>query len=135
MISAATLRLLTEAGVTGEALACIVESIDADHHADISADISRRQRHAESQARYILRKKAADISADQQSEMPPETKVPTPLKTQPKENPPKGGQKKVRRRIVDGWAPSEENLEYARRRGLLDADIRTETEKFRDHHL
>ena len=62
MISAATLRLLMEAGVTGEMLARIVESIDADHHADISADISRRQRHAESQARYILRKTAA-ISA------------------------------------------------------------------------
>jgi hypothetical protein len=72
----------------------------------------------------------------------PETKVPTPLKTQPlslpKETPPYGGGKKtpkIRSRIVPGWAPSEKNLEYARSSGLLEPEIRAETEKFRDHHL
>jgi hypothetical protein len=72
----------------------------------------------------------------------PETKVPTPLKTQPlstpKETPSiEGGKKnpKTRSRIVPDWAPSNENLEYAGKRGLLETDIRRETEKFRDHHL
>ena len=72
----------------------------------------------------------------------PETKAPTPpLKTQslsPKEPPSiEGGKKnpKTRSRIVPDWAPNEANLEYAGKLGLLQTDIRRETEKFRDHHL
>lgn len=115
MISAATIRLLIEAGVTGEALLRIVDSIEEDGNA-----VTKRYRNngngvtengngvtynAQKQARYRARRKVTEVTrvtvTEGNAPPSPETKVPPtpPLKTQPlspKENPPlQGGQKKT----------------------------------------
>ena len=112
-------------------------------NAVIAAQEERRAKERARVAKYRNNKEDRTRNTRTNVHLPfPETKVPTPLKTQPlslpKETPSiEGGKKtpKIRRRIVDGWAPSEKDLEYARKLGLLEPEICTETEKFRDHHL
>jgi len=142
MISAAALDALVAAGATAEMLAAVMK-------ADITENEARLERkrigNAERQRRFRAARNASNALqgvSNGDSPPSPETKVPTPLKTQPlstpKETPSiEGGKKnpKTRSRIVPDWAPNEANLEYAGKLGLLQTDIRREAEKFRDHHL
>jgi hypothetical protein len=63
----------------------------------------------------------------------PETKVPTPLKTQPlstQENPPKGGQKKPI--PIDAWVPSGELRQFALDEGISASFFAREMDTMRD---
>jgi hypothetical protein len=146
-ISAAVLDAMLAAGASAEVIAAAVKVDIAENEARLerkrigNAERQRRFRVAHSNASNALH----GVSNALSRVTPPslETKVPPtpPLKTQslsPKETPSiEGGKKnpKTRSRIVPGWAPNEANLEYAGKLGLLETDIRRETEKFRDHHL
>jgi hypothetical protein len=141
MISPAVLDVMLSAGASAELIVSVVKAAIAD---DESAITRRRSADAERQRRHRMSRDITLVTRDKRdSPLSPETKVPPtpPLKTQPlfpKETPSiEGGKKtpKIRTRIIPGWAPSEKDLEYARKSGLLETDIRTETEKFRDHHL
>lgn len=140
-VSAATLRALMAAGVTGDALVTVVEHIDADMQ-------PVRSLGAERQARYRARIKARDVTSDAtQSDVTPpqeapETKVsPTPpLKTQPQEyppSPPTGAQTPTRskakplRPLPEDWAPSSEQRARWKARGATDALLDSSAEDMR----
>jgi len=146
-IHAAVLDALIAAGATAGMIAAAVR---ADNEVAENLEAMRRAKEAERKRIARAAAKASAMSADspdirgQPGHTPPipETKVPTPLKTQPlslpKETPSiEGGKKnpKTRSRIVPDWQPSAQDLGYARSSGLLETDIRREAEKFRDHHL
>ncbi len=99
---AAALKHLLAAGVTGDGLVAAVADIEAALAAVPAVDEQAERRRAADRERARIRRQSAE-SADglpkpqTESASSPEQNVPTPLKTQtpsPKENPPKGGQKK-----------------------------------------
>lgn len=99
-VSASTLRALMASGLQGEALASLVEMIDADMASvqpKPSTNAERQRRYRERHTKSNVTSNVTDVTLHSNvTSVSLETKAPTPLKTQTlsKENPPKGGQKK-----------------------------------------
>lgn len=138
MSLAAIIDALVEAGATPQMIAAAARA----HEAATPA----RSKHAEAQARYKARKEQEQaspmISDDQrdQQDQPKEKAPQTPKKENPlpKENPPKGGQKKKvrpsRTRIDPESSLTDEFRETARRAGMPESDVPREFRRFVDHH-
>jgi len=126
-LTLAAIKLLRDKGLT---LDDVIEVAEACQDAP-------RSKGAERQARYRERKNASDVTSDVTSDASPprslEQNVPTPLKTQtlPKENPPRGGQKKGTRLDPD-WQPSESLIAYAAEHGVTGPWLHREVERFRN---
>jgi hypothetical protein len=134
-VSAATLRKLIDAGLSGDALIDVVESIEADHEAP------QRSASAERQARYRARKNNQNVTSDVTRDVTDgdakkeknQKKKTTPLGYTPKgdiSSSPQGGIKKRACRIPPDWNPDRD---YAEAKGLSSQQIDTEAEKFRNY--
>lgn len=139
-VSAATLRKLMDAGLSGDDLIDVVASIDADHGAMPKV----RSAHAIRQERYMERKASQNVTNDASYDVSAET-LPSPKEVSPaplqeitpslptthKENPPKGGQKKASR-LPSDWVLPTEWRQDARDAGLSESLIDLEADKIRD---
>lgn len=134
-VSSATLRKLMDAGLTGEALIAVVESIEADQQGP------KRSAAAERQARYRSRKASQNVTSDVTRDVTGgdtkkeknQKKKTTPLGYTPKgdiSSSPQGGTKKRACRIPDDWEPDRG---YAAEKGLSSQQIDIEAEKFRNY--
>ncbi len=113
-ISAATLGLLMEAGVTGDALLVIVRSIESDH-------AKKPSKGAERQARYRSRQR--DVTSDVTGDAAPLDKAPpvspTPPSTPQNSTPvpplkaPPTPKPKGKHPLPADWAPDAELVAYA----------------------
>lgn len=112
-ISAATLRKLINAGLSGEALIDIVESIENDMKPVRSSGAERQARYRERKRneRDVTSDVTGDVTGDASLPLDKESFPQTPFKetNPPKENPPKGGQKKRGHRLPEDWRPSDED--------------------------
>ena len=153
MISAATLELLMNAGLSGEALLCVVRSIEADTKptpAEILVARKReadRLRMADSRATVALQSRDTDEPTVPSSPpaSPPSSLSPTPpITTTPssplssssniQQNAREPSKPSVSRgtRLPADFVPLPNILEMARNRGLSEFDLTDEIEKFRD---
>jgi hypothetical protein len=147
MISADTIRLLIEAGVTGEALLRIVESIEEDGNA-----VTERYRNngnavtynAQKQARYRARKKVTEVTRVTVTENDAaligtsSSKLENTGKKIKKDKPlPSEGSKSVtpvtRSIPIDAWTPSDDLKKFAAAElGVSEAVVAREMDTMRD---
>jgi hypothetical protein len=137
-VIAVAVKHMLAAGMPHDAIIAAVTEMEA-------AATPVRSKGADRTARWRERHKASqsvtcdvgDACNDSDAVLSPEPKAPTPPKTQPlspKENPPKGGQKKASRLPAD-WQPSGSLIDYAALHGVTGAWLARETERFRNHWL
>jgi hypothetical protein len=126
---AAALRELIAAGLTGDALVCAVERMEAEQRANGAERTRRwRERKAQSEQRH------GDVTASQTSQ---ESVPPTPPSKEPpqtKKNPPKGGQKEKRgSRLPEDFDLTEKRVAVGLRHGLPQPKIAVQFALFRNH--
>ena len=143
-VSAATLRKLVDAGLSGDALVDVVASIDADHA------MPARSSGAERQARYRERVRSAsgdvteryvtgDVTDSDADPLPPQESPQTPKETTPippstpKETPLRGSKKAVR--LPSDWELPLEWAAEAEAMGLPRNRIAVEAQTMRDWSL
>ena len=134
-VSAETLRRLLAAGLSGEALVAVVESIDAD----MTAVAVERPRSAGAvrQERYRARHHASVTSnASRNAEDPsPKEAPPDPLRNNPYPEKQTHTSPAAGSRIRSDWQPDPAGVAFAADQGLGTSEITAEVEAFRDHWL
>jgi hypothetical protein len=139
MIDPAVIDALLAAGATAEMIAAAHR---ADHAVEEAKVIARRRRDADrkrdsrasamSRGQPVTPRDSADASPSPPS--PPSMVSPiTPSLTTPSSTPSSAEARKRASRLPSDWKPSEENLEYARMRGLSAHEIDVQAEKFRNY--
>lgn len=134
MSLAAIIDAMIASGCTGEQIGSAVKAVEAEREREIAerrakaAEKKRRQRAKVCVSSSSVPDCPGDIEGQVGTEGDPEQKemLPTPLERKtpppPKENPPKGGQKKGSRLPAD-WQPSGDDFAYGRALGLTDQQI------------
>ena len=134
-VSAETLRRLIAAGLSGDALVAVVESIDAD----MTAVVVEKPRSAAAvrQERYRARHHASVTSdASRNADDPsPKEAPPHPLRNNPFPEKQTHTSPAAGSRIRFDWQPDPAGVAFAAEQGLGSSEITAEVEAFRDHWL
>ena len=126
----AIVKAMVDSGCTPEQILAAVSAHQEEYDRKLAvkreqdAARQRRKRHAES--RGVTR---TERDTEQKRKEPKEK-----TKNSPKENPPKGGQKKRGSRLLDGWSPDEPIWQQmADELGVSHDQLEAEHRKFSDH--
>lgn len=133
-ISAATLRLLVDAGLTGDRLVAVVESIESDQQKPRSSGAERQARYRERHnvtSQVTSQSDVTEPSPEEKVSPIPPSKTQTPTNIPP--SPPSGAHPPTDRRgsrLPDGWSA---DIGVAIELGLTKADAISEEAKFCDY--
>lgn len=142
-VIAVAVRHLIAAGVSGEALVAAIADLEAENPVEKKAELRRaKDRERKRSANSTDSVESVDSLESEETSLPPTDGFPdlSLLTSNPsKENPPKGGQKKVSQergtRLPQDWDLPTEWGDWALEQGLSREKIILECDKFKDHFI